>query len=131
MNKAKRLLMLSLLFVVFSVVGYGQQSSSVTGVVTDTTGAVIRDVEVKLTDTRKGNDQTTRTNEQGVYQFVRIAPGLGYTLTFKAQGFESLELKNISLGVGITETHNVQLTVGQVTNTITVTSTGEGTLNTT
>ncbi len=40
-------------------------------------------------------------------------------------------LTNISLGVGVTETHNAQMAVGQVTNTVTVTSTGEATLNTT
>ncbi len=62
---------------------------------------------------------------------MKVAPGLGYKLTFTAQGFETVVKTNIALGVGITETHNAQMTVGQVTNTVTVTSTGEATLNTT
>ncbi len=131
MKEAKRLLLISTLLVLFPVVVLGQQTSAVTGVVADSTGAVIRGVEVKLTDTKTSKELSTKTNEQGVYSFVKVAPGTGYTLTFTTAGFETLMMKNITLGVGITETHNAQLTVGQVSNTITITSSGEATLNTT
>jgi hypothetical protein len=40
-------------------------------------------------------------------------------------------ITDIALGVGITETHNAQLSLGSVDNTVTVTSTGDATLNTT
>jgi Carboxypeptidase regulatory-like domain len=131
MFEAKRSMIISMFILLFAVVVHAQQASSVTGVVTDSTGAVIGGVEVKLTDTKTGTDQTTKTSDQGVYQFVRLAPGQGYKLTFTAQGFETLVKDNISLGVGITETHNAQLSVGQVTNTVTVTTSGGATLNTT
>ncbi len=131
MTEAKRLLITSLLVLLFPVIALGQQTSAVTGVVTDATGAVISGVEVKLTDTKTTAEQTTKTNEQGIYSFVKVAPGTGYKLSFTAQGFDSVAKTNISLGVGITETHNAQMTVGQVTNTVTVTSSGEATLNTT
>jgi Carboxypeptidase regulatory-like domain len=131
MIKAKQLLILSLLLMLFPVLVLGQQTSSVTGVVTDATGAVISGADVKLTDTKTATEVSTKTNEQGVYSFVRVAPGIGYKLTFSAQGFDSLEMKNITLGVGITETHNAQLSVGQVTNTVTITSSEGATLNTT
>ena len=131
MTEVKRLLILSLLVALFPVAALGQQASAVTGVVTDSTGAVISGAEVKLTDTKTATEQTTKTNEQGVYSFVKVAPGTGYKLSFTAQGFDTLVKTNISLGVGITETHNAQMSVGQVTNTVTVTSTGEATLNTT
>jgi len=131
MTGLKRLLIMSALVLLFPVVVLGQQTSSVTGIVTDTTGAVIRGAEVKLTDTKTAKEQSTKTNEQGVYSFVKTPPGTGYKLTFTAQGFDTVELTNVTLGVGITETHNAQMSVGQVTNTVTVTSTGEATLNTT
>jgi len=131
MMEAKRLLIASLLVALFSVVVWGQQTSSVTGVVTDTTGAVISGADVKLTDTKTGAEQSTKTNEQGIYTFVKAAPGAGYKITFTAQGFDTVELTNVTLGVGITETHNAQMSVGQVTNTVTVTSSGDVTLNTT
>ncbi len=122
---------MSFLVALFPVVAWGQQTSSVTGVVTDANGAVVNGVEVKLTDTKTEKEQSTKTNEQGVYYFIKVLPGAGYKLTFTAQGFDTVVKTNISLGVGITETHNAQMSVGQVTNTITVTSSGEATLNTT
>src|SRR5215510_2666605 len=131
MIEMKRLLIMSLLVALFPVVVWGQQTSAVTGVVTDTTGAVLSGAEVKLTNTKTGAEQTTKTSEQGVYSFNKVAPGTGYKLSFQAQGFDTVVLANVTLGVGITETYNAQMTVGQVTNTITVTSTGEATLNTT
>jgi hypothetical protein len=131
MREVKRLLIMSLLVSVFSVLVWGQQTSAVTGVVTDASGAVISGAEVKLIDTKTATEQSTKTNEQGVYSFVKAAPGTGYKLSFTAQGFDTVVLANVTLGVGITETYNAQMTVGQVTNTITVTSSGEATLNTT
>src|SRR5262245_2734862 len=131
MKQAKRLLIMSLLVAVFPAAVWGQQTSAVTGVVTDATGAVISGSDVKLTDTKTATEQSTKTNEQGVYSFVKVAPGTGYKLTFTAQGFDTVVLANVSLGVGVTETYNAQMTVGQVTNTVTVTSSGEATLNTT
>ena len=131
MIRMKRFLIMSLLVALFPAVVWGQQASAVTGVVTDTTGAAVSGVEVKLTDTKTAAEQTTKTNEQGVYSFNKIAPGAGYKLTFTGQGFQTVVLTNVSLGVGITETYNAEMSVGQVTNTVTVTSSGEATLNTT
>src|SRR5262245_582625 len=131
MTDVKRLLIVSLLVAMFPAVVWGQQASAVTGVVTDSTGAVISGADVKLTDTKTAAELTTKTNEQGVYSFVKVAPGSGYKITFTAQGFDTVLLTNVTLGVGITETHNAQMSVGQVTNTVTVSSSGESTLNTT
>lgn len=110
---------------------FAQNTAGVTGVVTDTTGAVISGVEVKLVDTKTGKEQTTTTNDQGVYSFLRQQPGQGYTLTFSAQGFQTLTLTNVALGVAITETHNAELVAGNVQEAVTITSGGEATLNTT
>src|SRR5687767_5667232 len=131
MIEGKRLLIMSLLLVMFPFAVSGQQSSSVTGLVTDTSGAVIRGVDVKLTDTKTATEQSTTTNEQGVYLFVRVAPGSGYRLTFTAQGFETLVVNDVPLGVGITETRSVEMTVGQVSTTVNVTAEAGTTLNTT
>ncbi|MBO0798913.1 MAG: carboxypeptidase regulatory-like domain-containing protein, partial [Blastocatellia bacterium] len=124
MIRAKHLLILSLLLV-FPVSAFGQQTSGVTGVVTDATGALINGADVTLTDTKTNKELSTKTNEQGVYYFNKVSPGIGYRITFSAQGFDTMMLNNVTLGVGVTETQNAQLTVGQVTNTVTVTSSGE------
>jgi Carboxypeptidase regulatory-like domain len=130
MPELKRFLIISTFLVLLGSVGFAQQTSSVTGIVTDSTGAAIAGADVKLTN-KTGAEQSTKTNDHGVYLFVKVAPGADYKLTFTAQGFDTLEMLEITLGVGITETHNAQMAVGQVTNTVTVTSTSDVTLNTT
>jgi hypothetical protein len=110
---------------------FAQNTAGVTGIVTDPAGGVIAGAEVTLTDTKTAKEQTTTTNDQGVYNFVRMSPGPGYKLTFKAPGFQTLVVDNVALGVGITETHNAQLPVGELTSTVVVTSQSEATLNTT
>src|SRR4051812_30662907 len=120
-----------LTLILLATVGFGQSTSSVTGVVTDPNGAVVSGVTVKLTDTKTKQEQTTTTNDQGNYSFVKVQPGAGFQLTFTAQGFQTLVMSQITMGVGVTETHNAQLTLGSVSNTVTVTSAGEATLNTT
>jgi hypothetical protein len=125
-------LVLALLAVCFlATAAFGQSFSGVTGTVTDPNGAVVSGVTVKLLDTKTKHEDSTTTNDQGAYAFVKVAPGTGFQLSFTAQGFQTLVISDIALGVGTTETHNAQLTLGSVANTVTVTSTGEATLNTT
>ncbi len=120
---------LSLLFPIFIS---AQSFSGVTGVVTDPTGAVVPGVTVTLLDTKTSKELTTKTNDQGVYIFNNIPPGAGYKLSFTAQGFQTLALNDVQLGVGKTQTQDAQLTTGQVTETVQITSsTGDATLNTT
>ena len=109
-----------------------QGVSGVTGVVADSTGAVIPGVRVTLFDTKTSRELTTTTNDQGTYTFNNIPPGTGFRLSFEAPNFQTYVLNDIALGIARTETHDVRLTAGQVTETVTVTATtGEATLNTT
>jgi hypothetical protein len=119
------------LLILLPVGGMAQASSGVTGVVTDASGALIPGVSVKLTDTKTSRELTTTTNDQGVYTFTNVPQGGGYTLEFSAAGFQRSILSDLQLGVGRTETHNIQLAAGDVAASVEVTSTaGEATLNT-
>lgn len=133
-TKASPSILASLLLLLFPILVSAQTSSStssVTGVVTDTSGAAVSGATVKLTDTKTAQEQTTTADEQGVYRFLQVQPGQGYTLTFSGTGFQTLVLSDVALGVGTTETQNAQLTVGNVTETVEVTASNEATLNTT
>ena len=133
-TKTLPLLMMSLLLLLFpsliSAQGTGS-TSSVTGIVTDTSGAVISGATVTLADTKTSKELTTTTDEQGVYRFNQVPPGQGYKLTFTSAGFQTLIINDVALGVGTTETHNAQMPVGAVSGEVEVTSSGEATLNTT
>jgi len=109
----------------------GQQVAGVTGLVTDQTGAVIAGVKVTLTNKNVGSEQTTTTDDVGVYLIKNVAPGPGYTITFTKDGFRTLTIAAVYLGVGTTATHNGQLELGAVTETVEVKAAGEATLNTT
>lgn len=109
-----------------------QSFSGVTGIVTDASGAIVPGAKVTLLDTKTSREVTTTTNDQGFYTFNNIPPGGGYKITFEAQGFQTYVLNSVQLGIGKTETQNAQLTAGQISEVVQVTSTtGDATLNTT
>src|SRR5580700_8585466 len=54
-----------------------QEFAAVTGVVTDKSGGAIGGVDVSLDNDKVGLHVKTQTDEQGVYQFLRLAPGDG------------------------------------------------------
>ena len=121
-----------MLTLIFPALVSAQEYSAVTGIVTDSGGAVIPGVKVTLLDTKTAKELTTTTNNQGVYTFNNVLPGEGYKLSFTAQNFQTLNLNAVKLGVAQTETQNVQLSPGQVSETVDITSTsGDATLNTT
>lgn len=121
----------SLTLCLAAVSAMAQSTAGVTGTVKDSNGAVVAGAEVKLTDTKTGAELTTKSNDQGVYEFQRVLPGTGYTLTFTNPGFQTLVINDVALGVGVTSTHNAELTIGEVSGTVVVTASNEVTLNTT
>jgi hypothetical protein len=101
-----------------------QDVASLTGIVTDQTGAVVSGASVMLVDTKTNKTYQTVTNELGSYILTKLLPGPGYKLTFNKQGFRASTIENIYLGVNATHTQNAQLTVGQSTETIEVNGSG-------
>jgi hypothetical protein len=129
--KLSSLLVMSLLLLLSPVLVAAQAVSGVTGIITDPSGAVVPGVQVVLLDTKTSRELTTTTNEDGVYTFNNVPPGGGFRLTFTGAGFQTTVLNDVQLGIGRTETHNAQLSPGQVSGVVEITSSNEATLNTT
>jgi hypothetical protein len=111
---------------------FSQEVASLTGVVTDATGAVIQDVTVTLLDTKTNASYVATTNSVGAYTFSEIAPGPGYNLSFHKDGFQGSTVSNIYLGVGSAHTQNARLELGKVSQSIEVSGeASQVTLNTT
>jgi len=108
-----------------------QEFSGVTGVVTDNSGAAVAGVKVDLDNAKVGFHVQTTTDEQGVYQFLRVPPGGDYVLLFSKEGFKKYELTGVYLGVSTVATRNAILEIGQLAQTVEVQASGEATLNTT
>src|SRR5215469_5031688 len=94
-------------------------SGEVTGVVTDSSGAVLPNASVTLNSKETGATQTVNTSSTGSFRFPLLRPGT-YTLTATANGFTKLT-QDISVGVGQVTNATLQLRVGTNSETIEVT----------
>src|SRR5438552_13624755 len=73
-----------------------QYSSSIEGIVTDRSAAVIPAASVKVTNIATGVVRETQTSGEGFYRLVNVGPGQ-YSVTVEHTGFRSPEQRNISL----------------------------------
>ena len=96
-------------------------TATLSGVVTDSTGALVPKATVTLTSQEKGVTRTFTTDDGGRYSFNQLPPA-GYSLAIKAKGFKTYQQNGIVLNAAETATQNVTLTVGSESTSITVTS---------
>ena len=116
----------------FSALVHAQDTSVLTGVVTDTSGAVLPETTVTLLNTATGNTYAATTNTAGSYTFANVYPGPGYKVTFSRGGFETLDISDVYMNVAATRTLNATLKVGSVSQAVEVSAGSEDvTLNTT
>jgi hypothetical protein len=95
--------------------------ATLTGTVTDTSGAVVPNVQVAITDTATGVTRTVTSNGAGLYIAPNLQPGT-YDLKATAPGFSTKVQKGITLTVGAQQLLDIQMQVGQVTQTVEVTT---------
>jgi hypothetical protein len=94
---------------------------SVTGVLTDPSGAVIPGAKVTLTDQEKGYTFNTVSDGTGRYLYRSIPPGV-YSVTAEMTGFEKAVRTGIRVDININATANLSLKVSGLSQTIEVTS---------
>ena len=95
-------------------------TGTVSGTVSDSTGAVIPGVTVTLTSTEKGISRTVFTDEGGRYRAPELALG-SYVITTELPGFQTVTRSGITLTVGREAVVDFILQVGTVADKITVT----------
>ena len=106
---------------VFSALAFAQiTTGTISGTVTDSTGAVVPGVNVTLKSVEKGITRTVRTDEGGRYRAPELALG-SYEISVEAAGFESVVRSGITLTVGREAVVDFTLQVGTITDKITVT----------
>jgi Carboxypeptidase regulatory-like domain len=99
---------------------YAQATTSVRGTVTDPSGSAVVGANVLLANPESKTERSATTGAQGEYQFLLLQPGT-YTLKVEATGFARYEQTGLQLLVNTPATANVQLKLGQTTQTVTVT----------
>jgi hypothetical protein len=93
---------------------------SVSGTVTDPSGAGVTGAKVTVTNAAMGTQSSTVTTGVGEYTVPELAAGT-YSITVVAPGFSTLVRNGITVSVGETARVDLQLGVGQGSTTITVT----------
>jgi len=112
--------LLALVVLALSVGAFAQGAGQLTGQVTDSTGAVVSGVEVKLTNSATGEVRTTVTTPAGIYSYPSLPIVGSYTLEIAPQGFKSTKVQNVIVSVGTITTRDVKLEVGATTEQVTV-----------
>ena len=99
----------------------GTTAGAVAGVVRDMSSGVLPGVTVEASSPALIEKvRAGITNEEGQFQIVNLNPG-EYTVTFTLPGFRTLRREGIQLSAGFTATVNVELGVGGLEETLTVT----------
>src|SRR5438552_11474951 len=98
---------------------WAQATAQISGVVQDSTGAVLPGVEVTATQTDTGISRTTVSNETGAYVLPNLPVG-PYRLEAGLPGFRTFVQSGIVLQVNTTPTVNITLQVGQVSEQVEV-----------
>ncbi len=128
MNRALSSRILSLAFSVSVLLFNGSlllaqvDTGSITGTVTDASGAVITGASVKLTNEGTNAELTTTAGNDGEYKFSPVRIG-NYTLSASFQGFQTTTQRHVTVNVSSNVVVNLALKPGQVTETVEVTST--------
>jgi hypothetical protein len=101
---------------------YAQQNvGSIKGTVQDPSGGAIPGAIVVARDEATGVERKTVTNKAGAYAFPQLDIGF-YTLTVSATGFKTTERSSIRIIAGVALTFDIQLTLGQISQVVSVTA---------
>ncbi len=99
---------------------FGQvDEGSITGTITDSTGAVVPGASVSLLNTDQGLTLQTKTNSGGGYTFSPVRIG-HYTVTATAQGFAKTTRTNLTVNVAQVLLVNIEMKLGSATETVEV-----------
>ena len=120
-NRIVRFFLLPLFLLLASVQVFAQANSTVTGIVTDQTGAVVPGANVLVTDAATGIARTTVTDASGLYTIAGLNAA-HYNLKVTAKGFQTYVRKDVVVNISMTFRVDVKLAVGNASETVTVTA---------
>jgi Carboxypeptidase regulatory-like domain/TonB dependent receptor len=124
MSSRRFLSLVLALFVFFATCVFVQGQStygSITGAVTDPSGAAITDARVTLTNLGTAEKRTQPTGADGLYSFVNLIPG-NYRIEAEKPGFKRVTQEPVVVQVQQNSKIDLALPIGQATETVEVTS---------
>lgn len=111
-------LVLCLLFG-FAATGFAQFSSGISGIVHDTSGAVVPKASVTVTDSRTGVSKTVYSGQDGFFRVDNL-PASTFSVQIQLAGFQTWKQENLALQIAEIRTITPELKVGEVSATVQV-----------
>ena len=118
-RNTSHLMTLALVFLLGTASGWGSVTASISGTVTDASGAVVPRASVVATNTQTGITSKTETNAEGFYSFPAIPVG-HYDLAITASGFQEYRQTDLVLDVNTAVRIDAALKVGTATQEVQV-----------
>src|SRR5215813_6091204 len=121
-NQFASAVLLGLLVLLFALASFGQvTTTNIVGTVTDSSGASVPGAQITATNTGTNQTRTTQTNAQGDYRLEFLPTGT-YNVEVSVPNFKKLIRTGIVLQADQPARVDAQLQLGQVTETVQVTS---------
>jgi carboxypeptidase family protein/TonB-dependent receptor-like protein len=93
--------------------------ATLTGTVTDSTGAVVANVRITIKNQATGEMRSVVVDSAGIYSVPNLLPGT-YDVTATATGFATTIQKDVTLSVGVQQLLNFKMRVGRVNESVVV-----------
>jgi hypothetical protein len=117
---AKLLALFVVLCVSRAMLSAQTESARISGLVTDSSGAVIAGADIMLQNTEQGTTSAVTTNSAGIYVLPSVRPGQ-YRISVRKDGFRSVDVLGVVVNVQDRIEENVRLQPGSVSESVTVT----------
>lgn len=105
------------------IMAQGVVTGTITGRVTDTSGGAVAAANVTVTNTATGVVTTAKTGDDGYY-FARYLQVGTYTVAAAQSGFQKVVVQDVGVSASSTATVNLQIRVGAVSESVTVSAVG-------
>jgi len=104
-------------------------TGTIQGTVTDSTGGLVPEAKVTLTNTESGKIQETTSSQEGFYRLSGLPPGK-YKLTVEKSGYRQKVFDDVAISAEATQGLDVALDVGDVSAVVTISQETAQTLET-
>ena len=117
------------LFAATAVAAFGQSSASLSGTVSDPTGAAVPNAHVVVHSIGTGAERAIDSDSTGLYAVPALEPG-DYSVRATATGFAATSVPKVTLNVDSKVTLNLKLAVGSTGETVQVEATAANRIET-